>query len=436
MPESIGKYRVLSHLGSGASGEVFLAFDPFTQEQVAVKRMREGSVLNEQELRIARRFFSAEAALVGRLQHPNVMRILDAVEDPVAPYIVMEYVPGFTLRHYCEPDHLLPLAEVIELGFKCAMALGYMARQGLIHRDVKPGNILVRLTGDRIDSLKIADFGTVFDTQADVTQIQRVGTLAYMAPEQFQGKVVDFRADIYSLAAVLYHLVSGRKPFDSERSRAVAVKLLFDPPQSLMGSRAGVTDALDRTICQAMAKSPADRPASWDVFAGQLAALITSGQVPREAGDQVPDSERFNLLRQLEFFAGFDDVQLWEVVRRACWTRFQTGDAIFRAGSSEQRFHILADGEVTVLRQGTQVATLSRGSSVGEMAYLAPSQDLRQHEADVFVTQPCTTVSFSPESLARLGESTRHAFDQAFIQVLVRRLHAAHTSLGHPRQIQ
>jgi serine/threonine protein kinase len=427
---------VLSLLGSGAAGEVFLALDPFTQQQVAVKRMRGESSLNDHEHRIARRFFTAEAALVGRLQHPNVVQILDAVEDHQDPYIVMEYVPGCTLRHYCEPDHLLPLAEVIELGFKCAMALGYMSRQGLIHRDIKPGNVLIQLDGDKIVSLKIADFGTVFDTHAEVTQIQRVGTLAYMAPEQFQGKVVDLRADIYSLAAVLYHLVSGRKPFDSEHSRAVAVKLLFDPPASLLAARPGVTQALDQTIRQAMAKNPADRPATWEAFAGQLAALITHRQVPLEVNVPVPDSERFNLLRQLAFFADFDDVELWEVVHRASWTRFLPGEAVFRAGTDEQRFHILAEGEVEVLREGERVATLSQGTSVGEMAYLAPSDDLRHHVADVLVTQPCTTVSFTPASMASLSEATRHAFDHGFIQVLVRRLRAAHLLLNHPRKIQ
>lgn len=98
-------------------------------------------------------------------------------------------------------------------------------------------------------------------------------------------------------------------------------------------------------------------------------------------------------------------------------------------------FHIIAQGVVEVYRDGQKVATLGAGTSVGEMAYLAPSDDLRRHRADVIVADPCTAISFTPESLAQLSADTRHCFDQAFIQVLVRRLHAAHEALAHPRQI-
>jgi serine/threonine protein kinase len=431
----IGSYQVLGHLGSGATGDVFLALDPFTGQRVAIKRICPPAVLEAADQRLAHHFFSAEAALVGRLQHPNVVRILDAVDDPQAPYVVMEYAPGRTLRHYCDADTLLPLTEVVELGFKCAMALGYMARQGLTHRDVKPANILVDRDGDRIVSLKLTDFGAVFDARADVTQLQRVGTLAYMAPEQFQGEGVDARADIYSLAAVLYHLIAGRRPFDDTRDRALVVRILHDAPAPLIGARAGVSDALNRVVLQALAKQATDRPADWPTFAAQLAALVAQGQVPRADLAQVLDSERFSLLRQLAFFTHFDDVQLWEVVHRARWERMAAGQVIFQAGSRSQRFHIIAEGEVQVLRAGVQVAQLQAGTSVGEMATLAPSDALREHVADVRASQPCITVSFTPTSLAQLSEPTRHAFDQGFIQVLVRRLHAAHTQLAHPRRI-
>src|SRR5207302_8874023 len=119
------------------------------------------------------RFFAAEAALVGRLQHPNVVQIFDAVADPVAPYLVMEYVAGNTLRPYCRADQLLSLELIVEIGFKCAMALGYVYRQGLIHRDVKPANLLVTLSNSAITDVKITDFGSVPNLDADVTQAYR-----------------------------------------------------------------------------------------------------------------------------------------------------------------------------------------------------------------------------------------------------------------------
>ena len=160
-----------------------------------------------------------------------------------------------------------------------------------------------------------------------------------------------------------------------------------------------------------------------------------------KAGDAVKvlqgvlDSERFNLLRSLEFFASFGDVELWEVVHRARWQRFAYGHPLYRVGEEGNSFHIIAQGEVEVYRDGEKVAQLGSGTSVGEMAYLAPSPELRRHSTNVIVTDPATTISFTPETLAQVSPSCRHLFDEAFIRVLVRRLHAAHEAIAHPRRI-
>ena len=132
LPQQIGKYPVLRRLGEGATSEVFLARDDFHQRDVAIKRVRAGATNDPTDGRYFERFFAAEAALVGRLKHPNVVQIYDAVVDPVESYLVMEHVPGSTLRPYCRADQLLPLELIVEIGFKCAMALGYVYRLGLI----------------------------------------------------------------------------------------------------------------------------------------------------------------------------------------------------------------------------------------------------------------------------------------------------------------
>lgn len=436
LPMQIGKYRVLRRLGEGATSEVFLARDDFNQRDVAVKRVRAAEGRSAAERHFASHFFAAEAALVGRLQHPNVVQIFDAVEEPDGEaYLVMEYVPGVTLRSFCRPDRLLTLEQVVEIGFKCAMALDYVWRQGLIHRDVKPANILAVTEGDEVIDIKISDFGSVLNLGADRTQIHRVGSLAYMSPEQLDGGALDCRADIYSLAAVLYHLIAGRAPFEADTQAALLNLICHAPPTSLVGCRNGVSAALDAVVCGALAKSRDDRPADWDRFAQQLSALIADREVPRGRLQQVLDSERFTLLRGLEFFADFGDAPLWEVVRRARWQRFHYGHKLYKRGQEGRQFHIIAQGEVEVFRDEQRVARLGAGTSVGEMAYLAPSPDLRRHSADVIVTDPCTTISFNPDSLARLSAETRGCFDAAFIKVLVRRLHAAHEALAHPRRI-
>ena len=430
----IGKYRVLRKLGEGATSEVFLCHDDFHDRDVAIKRTRVATG-DPVDGRYSERFFAAEAALVGRLQHPNVVQIFDAVSDPTESYIVMEYVAGNTLRPYCRADQLLSLELVVEIGFKCAMALGYVYRQGLIHRDVKPANLLVMLNSGAITDVKITDFGSVLNLAADVTQVYRVGSLAYMSPEQLDGSGLDCRADMYSLGAVLYHLIAGRPPFDAQVQSAMMNQIYNVQPTPLTGLRSGVGPAVDAVIQRSLAKNPADRHASWDEFAQALSSLIVNHEVPRGQLQGVLDSERFNLLRSLDFFTSFGDVELWEVVHRAKWQRFNFGHGLYCKGEEGSTFHIIAQGEVEVFRDGQKVAHLGAGTSVGEMAYLAPSPDLRRHSTDVVVTEPATTISFTPDTLAQLSPGCRHHFDEAFIRVLVRRLHAAHEALAHPRRI-
>ena len=364
-----------------------------------------------------------------------MVQLYDAVSDERVPYLVMEYVPGVTLREYCRSDRLLPLEQVVEIGFKCAMALGYVFRQGLIHRDVKPANILAVVQDGEVVDVKLSDFGSVLNTNSDRTQIHRVGSLAYMSPEQIEGSTLDCRTDIYALAAVLYHLIAGRPPFDAVTQVALMNQILHQTPPTLTTLREGVTPALDGVIRGALAKQPDERPPDWESFAQALSGLIVNHQVPRGRLQKVLDSERFNLLRSLEFFGDFDDVELWEVVHRAKWQRMPYGHRIYRRGQEGRTFHIIAQGEVEVFREGQRVARLGAGTSVGEMAYLAPSPDLRRHAADIIVADPCTTISFTPETLNQLSAEGRLRFDKAFIKVLVRRLHAAHETLAHPRRV-
>ena len=435
MPAQIGKYRVIRKLGEGATSEVFLCHDDFLDRDVAIKRVRSGAEGDPVQGRYFERFFAAEAALAGQLKHPNVVQIFDAVADPVQPYLVMEYVAGSTLRPYCRADQLLSLELIVEIGFKCAMALSYVFRQGVIHRDVKPANLLVVLNNGLITDVKISDFGSALNLGSEVTQVYRVGSLAYMSPEQLDGSTIDSRADMYSLGAVLYHMICGRPPFDAPVQSAMMNQIYSVQPVSLTGLRAGVNPNVDAVIQRALAKRPEQRYADWDEFAQALSSLITHQHVPRGHIQGVLDSERFNLLRTLDFFASFGDVELWEVVHRAKWQRFDFGHALYRKGEEGRSFHIIARGALEVFRDGQRVAQLGAGTSVGEMAYLAPSAELRRHSTDVIVTETVTTISFTPDTLAQLSPNGRHLFDEAFIRVLVRRLHAAHEALAHPRRI-
>lgn len=435
-PSHIGRYRVIQRLGSGATAEVFLAHDDFAQRTVAIKRMlheQEGAY--EGDTNFLPRFFAAEAALVGRLNHPNIVQILDADANADPPFLVMEYVPGGTLREFCSADHLLPLDQVVDAGFKCAQALDHIYRQGVVHRDIKPANILYSRTSQHGLDVKISDFGSAFNFSSEHTQVFRVGSLSYMPPEQLDGKDLDHRADQYALSAVLYHLIAGRAPFVAANHGMLVHQIYSQVPLPLDQRRQNLPPALVALVTRGLAKDPADRWPDWAQYAQQLADLVSGGDLGVVSQQQVLDTERFALLRSLEFFAAFNDVQLWEVARRGHWQRFAAGEALFSPGDIGGRFYILSRGRVEVFRGDLRVADLGSGTSVGEMAYLAPSPELRQHSALVRATEPTIALGLTVDSMDNFTAETRHCFDQAFIQVLVRRLHAAHETLAHPRQI-
>ncbi len=329
----IGKYRIIQKLGEGATSEVYLCRDDFHDRHVAMKRVRSSALSDAVDGPVYRALFCRRSRPGGPPAAPECGAHLDAVPDPTSPYVVMEYVPGTTLRAFCRPDQLLPLELIVEIGFKCAMALGYVYRQGLIHRDVKPANILALVNdAGAVTDVKISDFGSVLNLTAESTQIHQVGSLAYMAPEQLDGEVPDCRADIYGLGAVLYHLIAGRPPFEAS-SQAVLMNQIYNQmPTALSGQRSGVNSAVDEVVLKALAKDPKDRYPNWDAFAQALSGLIADHQVPRGHLQGVLDSERFNLLRSLDFFTQFGDVELWEVVHRAKWQRFPFGHALYRRG--------------------------------------------------------------------------------------------------------
>lgn len=436
LPARIGRYRVLAPLGAGASSEVFLGHDDFLDRPVAIKRLPPQDPADPQASRLRERFFAAEAALIGRLQHPNLVTLYDAADDPAGPYLVMEPVRGGTLRPHTRPEALLPLDRIVEIGIQLALALAQVARQGLVHRDVKAANLLVeRDAAGGIARVKLGDFGSVLNLRADCTQVARVGSLRTMSPEQVEGGTLDGRSDLYALGVVLYQLIAGRPPFEAPSEAALIAQILDRPPPPLQPLRPGVSPALEAVVLGALAKSPAGRPADGEAFAAALSALLADRQVPRPGPQELLDSERFRLLGELDFFAGFGEVERWELVRRGDWAQHPAGTLLHRAGETGDQFHIIARGEVEVHRDGRCVARLGAGTSVGEMAYLAPSPALKRHQADIVCTAPTTTLGFSPARLASLGAATRQQMDQAFIRVLVRRLHAAHEALAHPRRI-
>jgi len=209
-PLKIGKYSVLSDLGQGASADVYLGEDPFNDRKVAIKVAKTDIEMGEEEAKRFEKLFLNEASLAGKLNHPNIVGVYDAVVEGDQRYIVMEYVPGGSLKKFCTETNLLPVRQAVLVIFKMCRALDYAFQNGVIHRDIKPANILL---SDR-DDIKISDFGTAKVSHAEHTQIDGfLGSPAYMSPEQIQGEKLTSLSDMFSLGMVLYKMLTGTLPF-------------------------------------------------------------------------------------------------------------------------------------------------------------------------------------------------------------------------------
>ncbi len=255
--QHFGRYEVVAQLGRGAMGVVYKARDPQIERMVAVKTVSLAGQEADEEKEFRLRFMH-EAQAVGRLHHPGIVAIFDVGENAENhdPYIVMEFVSGEPLNRMLKREKKLPLAQALQLVEEIAEALDYAHAQGVIHRDIKPGNILVTPEG----RAKIADFGIAKLNLAHFTLPGRVlGTPAYMAPEQLSGAGVDGRSDLFSLGVILYAMVTGHSPFQGDSATTVCFKVANREPVAASALDLSLPHELDEVIARAMAKDPEQR---------------------------------------------------------------------------------------------------------------------------------------------------------------------------------
>ncbi|MBI2313349.1 MAG: protein kinase [Betaproteobacteria bacterium] len=420
--DKIGKYQVIGQLGKGATGAVYLAVDPFSGREVAIKLFFPEALRDRERGRIYRKLFLTEASLAGKLAHPHIVSIFDAVVEEDTSYIVMEYVAGTTLEARSEPENLLPVGRVVEISYKCCKALEYAQHMGIIHRDIKPANILLSGKSD----IKVSDFGSAITAEGQqTTQVTAVGSPAFMSPQQIKEHPLNHQTDIYSLGVVMYKLLTGRLPFNANNNYSMIYQIINVNPGPPSTFRPEIPAALDHIVMRAMAKELEFRYPSWEEFARDLAGVAGLMQDAREV---ITDTEKFDTLRALSFFAHFSDVELWEVVRITRWQRHPAGAALITEGDTGRSFFILAAGEVKVSKQGRLLNVLKAGECFGEMSCLAQREFRRS--ASIIAAAEITVIEITAELLAHASENCRDRFNGAFLQILVERLALANTRLS------
>jgi serine/threonine protein kinase len=257
VPERIGKYEIIRDLGQGSSGRVYLSHDPYYGRDVAIKVYNLESEEDEKKAKVTRKMFFNEAQMMGRLQHPNILPIYDAGEEENSYYVVTEPIHGArTLAAYCRPDNLLRIDDVVEIIFKCAKALHYAHSRGVVHRDVKPGNIMLTLDND----VRIIDFGIALVADSDVSRIEGIaGSPSYMSPEQVQSEEITAKSDIYSLGVVMYELLTGFRPFRANSLSKLLHQIIYATPEPIHSLRAEISETLEHVTAVALQKDPEQR---------------------------------------------------------------------------------------------------------------------------------------------------------------------------------
>jgi serine/threonine protein kinase len=419
----VGKYDVQKLLGKGATGTVYLAKDTFSGREVALKTI-EPEVFRDPEFgTVYRSQFLNEASLAGKLRHPHIVAILDAVVEENSGYIAMEIVTGGDLAQFVKPDKLLPVEDVLQIGFKCCGALEYAFAQGIVHRDIKPANIMIVQGTD----VKIADFGAAFLRKSQAVQTAAMGSPFYMSPEQIEGKPLTHHSDMYSLGVVLYELLTGKRPFVADTLEELVRKILNETPAPPSSLRKGLPKDIDLAMLKLLGKKPEHRYATWGELAFDLSRLGTLVLPP----GAIPDSEKFVSLKRVPMLSGLSDAEIWELARAGKWSRLERAKNIVHEGEPGQSFYFVAKGEVKIVRQNRLLNMVNAGEFFGEMAYIWGGELPRHATADAM--SDLLLAEFDPAALAQMSLGGQLQLVKALTRNVVDRLALANARLATVR---
>jgi serine/threonine-protein kinase len=270
---TLGRYQIVKELGRGAMGVVYLGEDPKIARKVAIKTLPYQQFAPEQLQELRERFFR-EAKAAGRLNHPNIVTVYDVGEEKDLAFIAMDYVEGTALDAHCRQDRLLPVETVYSIVLQVAEALSYAHQVKIVHRDIKPSNLLFNADTNQV---KVSDFGIARMSDESKTKTGQVmGSPVYMAPEQLKGAKVSGAADIFSLGATLYQLLTGSTPFQADSLPELTIKIMSKKHKSVRDLRSDLPASAVRLTNRALHKDPSKRFANAEEMASQIRKALAN----------------------------------------------------------------------------------------------------------------------------------------------------------------
>lgn len=419
--QTIGRYEVVKKVGQGATGDVFLAKDPYIKRQVALKVSKPTPDVKEKAITKYRERFFSEAQSAGSLSHPNIVSIFDVGIHKDSCYIAMEYIEGSTLAEVCDKDALMPIEKLAPVIYHLCSALDYAHQKNVVHLDIKPANVLFTQAGD----VKVTDFGIARVMSDQTIETDFAGSPSYMSPEQIQEHATDHLSDIFSLGAVVYEMLTGEQAFGGSNHFSVMYKVINTDPEPMSNFRQDIPPVLERIVNKALAKSPEDRYQSCMDFAYELRVAI------RELSDHSPveliADDILSYIQGIEFFEGFSKQQVQQILEASNVIRIGGGQVMVSEGDIDDSFYIILSGRATVRRKGRDIALIKRGECFGEMAFLSGES----RTATVAASTDCTLLKISRILLEKSPEDVQLLFLKRFSLTLLRRLSLSNIQIEH-----
>jgi serine/threonine protein kinase len=425
--QTIGRYRVLDKIGTGASGDVYRCFDPILKRDVAVKVPLVN--LDPAELKTVVEKFYHEAEIAAQFQHANIVTVFDVggslpaeheqPDEHGSHFLVMELATGVNLKDYLQGQEQLSVEETLQIIFECCKALDYIHYRGVIHRDIKPANIIY---DSQAKLVKLTDF-SISDYMGSDAEKQ-IGTLPYSSPEHFlPDKKITQQTDIFALGSVMYQMLTGHSPFIGSSVDDVASKIVASHPRPVREFRNDIPMQVEFILLKAMSKLQRDRFQNAVEFTDAVSlALKTLGVGPRNKQNNHRKNTKIDeylILRQNSWFNEFAPDRIDELVRSGQVLSYDEGEYIVCEGDVADSFYTLLEGEAEVIKNDLLLSRLKPGACFGELGHLTHA---RKRTASIRAVGTVRVLAVSTDRLQDLSADSQASFYKAFLMITMERL--------------